>query len=84
MAMIDLLKNRLWPYIAVFKWRIVGVIFLAFILAAIGAAQTYLVKPLFDKGLNSNGSTEDAYILAGMLLGLGLLNFPCRFFPLSF
>jgi len=78
--MYHLITKRLWPYIAPFRSRIVVVIFFAFILAAIGGAQTYLVKPLFDQGLSKNGSAEDAYFLAGMLLALGLLNFPCRFF----
>ena len=74
--MIDLLKNRLWPYLSPYRGRVTLVVIFAFLLAFIGAAQTYLIKPLFDKGLNPNGSDEDAYVLAACLLGLGLLNFP--------
>ena len=78
--MISLLKNRLWPYLVPYRGRVVGVVLFAFLLALIGGAQTYLIKPLFDKGLSPEGSDRDAYTLAACLLGLGLLNFPCRFF----
>jgi len=53
---------------------------LSLALAGIGALQVSLVKPLFDKGLSPEATREEALILAGQLLGLGLLNFPCRFF----
>lgn len=78
--MIELIRHRLWPYISPYKARIAGVIIFAFILAAIGGSQARLVKPLFDKGLSSDGTHRDAYQIALLLLGLGLLNFPCRFF----
>jgi subfamily B ATP-binding cassette protein MsbA len=78
--MIELLRTRLWPYIAPYRTRMIGIIFFAFIIALIGGAQTYLVKPLFDKGLSPDGTSEDAYKLAAALMALGLLNFPCRFF----
>ncbi len=78
--MFDLLRNKLFPYIIPYKGKVFGAIFFSFILAGIGGLQVSLVKPLFDKGLNPNGSEEEALILAAQLLGLGLLNFPCRFF----
>ncbi|MEC7275628.1 MAG: ABC transporter ATP-binding protein [Bdellovibrionota bacterium] len=78
--MIDLLTNRLFPYIKPHKTKVVGSILLSFVLAAIGGYQVSLVKPLFDKGLSADGTEREAWILAGQLLGLGLLNFPCRFF----
>ena len=78
--MIELIRNRLWPYISPYKSRITGVIVFAFVLAAIGGGQARLVKPLFDKGLSSSGTHNDAYRIAFYLLALGLLNFPCRFF----
>ena len=34
--MIELIRNRLWPYISPYKSRITGVIVFAFVLAAIG------------------------------------------------
>lgn len=78
--MIDLIRNRLYPYIKPYKGRALAALFLSLILAAIGALQVSLVKPLFDKGLSPDATREDALILAAQLLGLGLLNFPCRFF----
>ncbi len=78
--MIDLIRNRLYPYIKPYKGRALAALFLSLILAAIGALQVSLVKPLFDKGLSPSATREDALILAAQLLGLGLLNFPCRFF----
>lgn len=78
--MIELVRNKLLPYIAPHKKRAIGAVLLSFILAAIGGLQVSLVKPLFDKGLSPNSTREEALILAAQLLGLGLLNFPCRFF----
>lgn len=78
--MFDLVRFKLYPYIAPHKKRALGAILLSFALAAIGGAQVSLVKPLFDKGLSASSTREDAIILALQLLGLGLLNFPCRFF----
>lgn len=56
------------------------VVVLAFVLAAIGALQIALIRPLMDKGLSPDSSSREVYILAAQLVGLGLLNFPCRFF----
>ncbi len=78
--MFELIKNRLYPYIRPYKGRALSALFLSLILAAIGALQVSLVKPLFDKGLSPDSTREEALILAGQLLALGLLNFPCRFF----
>ncbi len=78
--MIHLIRRQLLPYILPYKGKAFGAIFFSFILAAIGGLQVSLVKPLFDQGLSPSSSKEDAMILAAKLLGLGLLNFPCRFF----
>ena len=78
--MIDLIKNRLYPYIRPYKTRAIGALILSLVLAAIGALQVSLIKPIFDKGLSPDSTREEALILAAQLLGLGLLNFPCRFF----
>lgn len=78
--MIDLLRYKLFPYIIPYKSKVLGAIFFSFILAGIGGLQVSLVKPLFDKGLSPEGTEREAFILAAQLLGLGLLNFPCRFF----
>ncbi|MBT7610195.1 MAG: ATP-binding cassette domain-containing protein [Bacteriovoracaceae bacterium] len=78
--MLKKIINQLLPYIKPHKLKVIGSIVLSFALALIKFAQAYLVKPIFDNGLSSTGTFEDATILAGILLGLGLLNFPCRFF----
>lgn len=78
--MFELVRKKLLPYIAPYKNRAIGAVLLSIVLAAIGGAQVSLVKPLFDKGLSPDASRNDALILAAQLLGLGLLNFPCRFF----
>jgi len=78
--MLELIKNRLYPYIKPYKGRAIGALLLSLLLAAIGALQVSLVRPLFDKGLSPDSTQEEALILAAQLLGLGLLNFPCRFF----
>lgn len=77
--MISLVRQKLLPYIMPHKTKAIGAVLLSFALAAIGGLQVSLVKPLFDKGLSPESTTEDAYILAAKLLALGLLNFPCRF-----
>jgi ATP-binding cassette, subfamily B, bacterial MsbA len=77
--MLDLLFNKLFPFIRPYKAKVIGAILLSFCLAAIGGLQVSLVKPLFDQGLSPESSREEVYLLAAKLLGLGLLNFPCRF-----
>ncbi|WP_198296000.1 ABC transporter ATP-binding protein [Bacteriovorax sp. Seq25_V] len=57
-----------------------GSISLSLILAGIGALQVRLVQPIFDNGIDPNSSVKDIYFLAGSLLVLGIINFPCRFF----
>lgn len=76
---IKLIKALL-PYIWPYRWKVVGSILFAFGLAGIKFAQAYLVKPIFDQGFSKQASWEEAAILAGVLLFLGVLNFPCRFF----
>lgn len=78
--MIKRLLSQLLPYIRPYKTKVIGSIILSFALALIKFAQAYLVKPIFDKGLSQHATFEEAALLAGMLLGLGLLNFPCRFY----
>jgi len=78
--MISLVRYKLFPYIYPYKGKAIGAVLLSFVLAAIGGFQISLVKPLFDKGLSPNSTREEAIILAAQLLGLGLLNFPSRFF----
>lgn len=67
------------PYIKPHKGKVIFTILLSFALAAIGGLQVSLVKPIFDSGLKAGTTDREVYILAGKLLGLGLLHFPCRF-----
>ena len=76
---IELLK-RLLPYIRPHMGKVIGTIIFSFALAGIKFSQAYLVKPIFDRGLSRDASWEEVFILAGILLFLGVLNFPCRFY----
>jgi len=57
-----------------------GAFLLSFILAALSGAQVKLVKPIFDQGLIGKASQHEVFTLAGLLLLIGLVNFPARFF----
>lgn len=78
--MKDLVKNKLFPYIRPYKSRVLGAFILSFIIAGLGGAQVRLVKPIFDNGLKGYASINDVLVLAGLLVGIGLLHFPSRFF----
>lgn len=58
----------------------IGAFLLSFVLAALLGAQLRLVQPIFDKGLSGKAALDEILILAGSLLGLGILNFPARFY----
>jgi subfamily B ATP-binding cassette protein MsbA len=53
---------------------------LALPLSAIKAYEAYLVKDIFDKGFSAGASSDEAWKLAAILVGLGVLNYPLRFF----
>lgn len=78
--MYALIRYKLLPYILPYKSKVVVVVLLSFVLAALGGIQVALIKPIFDNGLSAATSLHDVYYLAGTLLLVGLLNFPCRFF----
>lgn len=78
--MFKFYKNFLYPYVRPYKLKVAGAIFLSILLAAIGALQVRLVQPIFDNGIDANSQIKDIYFLAFSLLGLGILNFPCRFY----
>lgn len=69
----------LWPYIKPHKKKALASLFFAVILACLKWAQAALVKPVFDNGLSSGGTLEDALKLAGLLIFIMILNFPARF-----
>lgn len=78
--MRELLTKQLYPYIWPYRWRILTAILLSFVMAALGALQVSLVKPIFDQGLSPDASFEEVLLLAGQLMAIGILNFPCRFY----
>lgn len=49
-------------------------------LAAVKGYQAYLVKDIFDKGFGPSATPADAYYLAAILVGLGVFNYPFRFY----
>jgi len=53
---------------------------LSFVLAALTGAQVKLIKPIFDQGLSGDATLTEVLGLAGMLLALGVMNFPARFY----
>lgn len=75
-----ILFKRLWPYITNYKTSIFFAMSCSLPLAAIKGYQTYLVKPIFDKGLGANATSDDALKLGLTILALALINYPFRFF----
>ncbi len=76
--MIEFIKKT-FPYIKPYWVRgLIGVL-LAIPMAGIKAAQAYLLKPLFDKGLSSTSTFDDALYYAIIFVGFALLNYPIRF-----
>ncbi len=71
--------KRLYPYITPHWQKVLGSIFFSILLAGIKGLEVHLVKPVFDHGLDPKADPTKAYYLAALLLGLGALNFPCRF-----
>lgn len=76
---LKLLKT-LWPYVQQNVAKLWGAVILSLFLVALKVYQAYLVKPIFDKGLSSEGSLEESLKFAGILMAVMLINFPCRFF----
>jgi len=77
--MLNFIKLLL-PYIKPYWKRVVGSLLLSFVLAGIKGGEVYLVKNIFDSGLNENSSFNEAIFYALLILALGVANFPARFF----
>lgn len=77
--MLNVLK-LMFPYLRPFWKQALGAALLALPLSAIKAYEAYLVKDIFDKGFSAGASSEEAWKLAGILVALGLANYPLRFF----
>ncbi len=74
------LIKGLWPYVRPHKYKAIGSVLFAIMLAGLKWGQAALVKPVFDKGLTPGGSIQDILLLAGLLIFIMILNFPARFF----
>lgn len=70
----------MFPYLRPFWKEAVFAALLAFPLSAIKAYEAFLVKDIFDKGFSPNSTFEDARNLALILIGLGILNYPLRYY----
>lgn len=78
--MIKKLIRQLLPYLKPYKKMAIAAFLLSFVLAALTGAQVKLIKPIFDKGLSGQSTLNEVLTLAGLLLLLGVLNFPARYF----
>src|SRR5690606_1834991 len=70
----------IFPYIKPYWKEALFCTLLALPLSGIKAYEAYLVKDIFDKGFSPDSTFEDARNLAFILIGIGVLNYPLRFF----
>lgn len=77
--MIKVIK-LMFPYLRPFWKEAVIATLLALPLSAIKALEAYLVKDIFDKGFSPDATFTDALRLALILVGLGVVNLPLRYF----
>lgn len=67
------------PYLTPNKSYIWGALIFGLLLALIRLAQAYLVKPIFNTGLDPESAIEETIYLALVLSTLALINIPVRF-----
>lgn len=77
--MLKLIK-LMFPYLRPFWKQALVAIILVAPLSAIKAYEAYLVKDIFDKGFAAGSTFEDARNLALLLIALGTINYPLRYF----
>lgn len=77
--MLNVLR-LMFPYLRPFWKEALLASLLALPLAGIKAYEAFLVKDIFDKGFSPNSTFEEAAKLALILVGLGILNYPLRYF----
>lgn len=70
----------MFPYLRPFWKEALFAALLALPLAGIKSYEAYLVKDIFDKGFSPDSTFEDARNLALILIALGLVNYPLRYF----
>lgn len=77
--MISVLKV-MFPYLRPFWKQALLASLLALPLSAIKAYEAFIVKDIFDKGFSPDSTFEDARNLALLLVGLGIINYPLRYY----
>lgn len=70
----------MFPYLRPFWKEALLAAILSLPLSAIKAYEAYLVKDIFDKGFSPNSTFEEARNIALILIALGIINFPLRYF----
>jgi len=76
--MINLLK-LMFPYIRPYLKLVIIATLCSFPLAAIKAYQAYFIKNVIDGIFSPDASPEKAFQLAGIVIGLALINYPFRY-----
>ena len=77
--MIEILK-LIYPFLKPYLRLGVLATFCAFPIAGIKAYQAYFVKDVIDGIFLPNATFEYALQLGGILVGLGIINYPFRYF----
>lgn len=76
--MLEVIKMML-PFIRPYKKTVILSLICALPVSAIKAYQAYLVKDVFDKGFSPDATFNDALKLALIIVALGLINYPFRY-----
>lgn len=69
----------LYPYVCPYKGMLALAIFLSLVISLIKGAEVWLIKDIVNS-LNPNSPSTMALKVAGILLLLGLINYPARFY----
>ena len=77
--MINLLK-LMFPYIKPYLKLAIIATLCSFPIAAIKAYQAYFIKDVVDGIFDPNATEDLAFRLAGIVIGLAILNYPFRYF----
>jgi subfamily B ATP-binding cassette protein MsbA len=77
--MLEVLK-KIYPYLKPFLKKAILAALFSIPLAAIKAYEAYFVKDVFDKGFSPDATFDQALNLAGILVGLAIINYPFRYF----
>jgi ABC-type multidrug transport system fused ATPase/permease subunit len=81
--MLEFFK-KLLPYLKPYKGQAIMGLLMSLPYSAIKGYQAYLVKDIIDNGMSVTANQGGALTYALILIGLGVLNYPVRFFALLF